>query len=192
MTTIETSRPLATAPLTPAFATATTGEIELLAYLLERKAEAIAWVAEDPLNRYSSMVNQEFTIEYIRENEWADVSSYKIANLKDAYCDYHKDVYGTKARWVYGMELTEVELEDMFKKLEREHEVVAAAEREREAKNAQFVRERIQVLLKSGAKDIGMAVRWLHEAHNSDGDNKYLDYLLGVDYGFIEGLLQGR
>lgn len=94
MTTIETARPLATAPLTPAFATATAGEIELLAYFLKRQAEALAWVAEDPTNRFSSDASGEYTVEYIRDCGWKDLAAYLLEQAQCEYAELHKDIHG--------------------------------------------------------------------------------------------------
>lgn len=103
----ESSRPLATAPLTQGFLDATPAEIEILAFLMKRKAEALAWVAEDPENRWSSRASAEYTVEYIREMGWADLDAMLLEEIRCEYCDLHKTVRGVKARWAFGMSYDE-------------------------------------------------------------------------------------
>jgi hypothetical protein len=43
----------------------------------------------------------------------------------------------------------------------------------------------MQSLLMSGAKDYQMALRWVHEAEGSDGDDDYLCFLIGLPYGYF-------
>jgi hypothetical protein len=44
---------------------------------------------------------------------------------------------------------------------------------------------RMLSLLQSGAKDREMALRWVHEAEGSDGDDEYLCFLVGLPYGYF-------
>jgi hypothetical protein len=37
----------------------------------------------------------------------------------------------------------------------------------------------------SGAKDREMAMRWIHEAEGSNGDDEYLCFLLGLPYRYF-------
>jgi hypothetical protein len=45
---------------------------------------------------------------------------------------------------------------------------------------------RIEKIIALGAKDRAMAIRWIHEAEGSDGDDEYLCYRVGVPYGYIK------
>jgi hypothetical protein len=36
-----------------------------------------------------------------------------------------------------------------------------------------------------GAKDRAMALRWIHEAEGSNGDDEYLCYLVGLPYRYF-------
>jgi hypothetical protein len=114
----------------------------------------------------------------------------KLEQLKDEYCDFHKSVYGMKARWVYGMNVTESELENMLAVLFKQAEVVWAEEKRQEALKEEKMKEQIRMLIERGAEDVATAVRWLHQAEGTEGDDRYLDYCLGVSYGFTEKLLQ--
>jgi septation ring formation regulator EzrA len=113
----------------------------------------------------------------------------KLQELKDLYCDCHKDVHGIKARWVYDMDLTEAELEKMMDQLEKDYTEVREEEARIEAANEVKAREQIWMLMVHGAKDVAMAIRWMHDAEDTGNDHRYLDYTLGVRYGFIEEVL---
>ena len=41
-------------------------------------------------------------------------------------------------------------------------------------------------LLRSGAKDRQMAMRWVHEAEETGGDDEYLCYTLGLPYRYFK------
>lgn len=124
------------------------------------------------------------------KNEFTLPTRTKIEELKDMYCDCYKDVHGIKARWVYGMDLTEAELEGMLDRLEEEYTFVREEEAKREAANEAAARTQIQALINHGAQDVAMAVRWMHDAEGTGNDNRFLDYTLGTRYGFIEEVLK--
>jgi hypothetical protein len=114
----------------------------------------------------------------------------ELEELKDMYCDCHKDVYGVKARWIYGMDVSLGEMKEMLARLEREYQKHAEYERQHTARAEEAARAQIRVLMQYGAQDVAMAIRWLHEAQETEGDNRFLDFDMGCEYGFIDGLLK--
>jgi hypothetical protein len=44
----------------------------------------------------------------------------------------------------------------------------------------------ILLMMKAGAKDRAMAIKWLHEANDTNGDNDFLCYCLGAAYGYFD------
>ena len=46
--------------------------------------------------------------------------------------------------------------------------------------------KRMDALLKAGAKSREQALRWVHEAEETDGDGDYLCYTLGLPYGYFK------
>jgi hypothetical protein len=65
---------------------------------------------------------------------------------------------------------------------------IADNDRERKEAEERAMHEfemRLQGLLMSGAKDRDMALRWIHEAEGSNGDDDYLCYLVGLPYGYF-------
>jgi hemerythrin-like domain-containing protein len=118
------------------------------------------------------------------------IAQATVEELKDLYCDMHKDVHGVKGRWIYGGSYTHEELVDMINRLELEWVEVEAREREQQQAAADAARRHIQNLMDMGAQDEAMVIRWMHDAYGTGGDHKFLDWELGVEYGFIEGILQ--
>lgn len=114
----------------------------------------------------------------------------ELQQLMDEYCDYHKDVYGVKARWIYNSGVTVAELKKMLASLEQSYYEQAELERKQTARNEQAAWEQIKQFMALGAKDVAMAIRWMHDAHDTEGDNRFLDFDLCCSYGFIENILK--
>ena len=120
------------------------------------------------------------------ENENLLLTSEEILqSLKDDYCDLHKSVHGVKARWIYSMPYNEQEMLVLLDQLQKEGERVWAAEaaREKEADDA-FLAE-INQFMELGAGDAKTALKWIHDAHDTGGNNEYLAFDLGCSWGFI-------
>lgn len=105
--------------------------------------------------------------------------------LAATHYDYYKDVHGVRPRWMNYDAMTEAELEAELDDLSKQAEVVFAQQKREEEAAMHDFEMRMQSLLMSGAKSREMAVRWLHEAHGTDGDNDYLCYHLGLPYGYL-------
>jgi hypothetical protein len=65
--------------------------------------------------------------------------------------------------------------------IEREH--ILRKEREEQAMHE--FEMRVQDLRRSGAKSREMALRWIHEAEETNGDDEYLCYTVGLPYGYF-------
>lgn len=65
---------------------------------------------------------------------------------------------------------------------------IAAQEAENDQQQAQAVvifEQRVQKIIHDGAKDRNTALRWIHDAEGSNGDDDYLCYLVGIPYGYF-------
>jgi hypothetical protein len=102
------------------------------------------------------------------------------------FWDMYKDAYGFRPRGIDTSSWTEAEFEAEFVRLSEiiEREEIARKEREETAQHE--FEMRMQDLLRSGAKNREMALRWVHEAEGSDGDDEYLCYLVGLPYGYFK------
>ena len=101
------------------------------------------------------------------------------------YWDMYKDAYGVRPRGIDTSTWTESDFEREFFQLS-----VTIAEEDRIRKEAQEkaahdFEMRILSLLQTGATDRDMALRWVHEAEGSNGDEEYLCYLVGLPYGYF-------
>ena len=101
------------------------------------------------------------------------------------YWDMHKDAYGFRPRGIDTSSWTEADFEREFFQLS-----VTIAEEDRVRKESQEKAQhdfemRILSLQQTGAKDRAMALRWIHEAEGSMGDDEYLCFLIGLPYGYF-------
>ena len=101
------------------------------------------------------------------------------------YWDMYKDAYGVRPRGIDTSAWTEADFEAEFVSLSRtmdENHKVQVAQEERCIIAFEM---RMQELLTSGAKDYAMALRWIHEAEDTGGDDEYLCYTLGLPYRYF-------
>jgi hypothetical protein len=101
------------------------------------------------------------------------------------FWDMYKDAYGVRPRGIDTSAWTEEEFEAEFVSLSKTIEVNYQAQLASEEKAAHDFEIRMLDLLMSGAKDRAMALRWIHEAEGSDGDDEYLCFLLGLPYRYF-------
>ena len=114
---------------------------------------------------------------------WEEYTPLEQAAM--TYWDMYKDAHGFRPRHVdtssWTMDQFEAEFKDLQEIIEREN--ILRLERE-DAASHEF-EMRMLDLLRSGAKDRAMAMRWIHEAEGSNGDDEYLCYLLGLPYRYF-------
>ena len=113
---------------------------------------------------------------------WEEMTELEQAQC--IYSDMHKDAYGFRPRFDFSnwtLEHFKAEFEIMSQIIEADNE----NQKTQEAEAAHDFELRIQNLLMSGAKNRAMAIRWLHEAEGSNGDDEYLCFLLGLGYGYF-------
>ena len=101
------------------------------------------------------------------------------------YWDMHKDAYGVRPRGINTTEWTEADFEAEFVILAQTIDANYKVQLEQEEKSTIAFEMRVQDLLMSGAKDYAMALRWIHEAEGSNGDEEYLCFLVGLPYGYF-------
>ena len=114
---------------------------------------------------------------------WDELS--ELEQAQETYWDMYKDAYGVRPR---GIDTSSWTVETFLKEfaylglvIEREEKARIAAE-----ENAVFSFEkRISDLMFSGAKDRATAMRWIHEAEDTQGDDEYLCYTLGLPYQYF-------
>lgn len=115
---------------------------------------------------------------------WEDYTPLEQA--QSTYWDMHKDAYGVRPR---GIDTSAWTLADFEKEFEVLGNAIEREEIQRKAAEEVAMHEfemRMQDLLRSGAKDRAMALRWVHEAEGSNGDDEYLCFLVGLPYRYFK------
>ena len=111
---------------------------------------------------------------------WEELTT--LEQYSSIYWDMYKDAFGIRPRGIDTSTWTEADFLAEFKELgeviDREEKIRVQAQQ-----NAVFSFEkRVDALILSGAKDRATAMRWIHEAEDTQGDDEYLCYTLGLPY----------
>jgi hypothetical protein len=114
---------------------------------------------------------------------WEEMSTLEQYSCQ--FWDMYKDAYGVRPRGIDTSFWTETQFEAEFVTLAREIESSYQAQLVREEIASHDFEMRMLNLLQTGAKDRDMAMRWIHEAEGSDGDDEYLCFLLGLPYRYF-------
>jgi hypothetical protein len=114
---------------------------------------------------------------------WDELS--RKEQLEGIYWDMYKDAYNFRPRGIDTSAWTEQRFAAEFEVL---GQMIADNDLQRQAaeeKAAHAFEMRVMGLLASGAKDREMALRWIHEAEGSNGDDEFLCYLVGLPYRYF-------
>ena len=114
---------------------------------------------------------------------WEELT--QLEQARELYWDMYKDAFGVRPRGVdtstWTLEQFEAEFEGLGVAIEAEEKIRVASEQ-----HAIFSFEkRVDDLKFSGAKDRATAIRWIHEAEDTQGDDEYLCYTLGLPYQYF-------
>ena len=101
------------------------------------------------------------------------------------YWDMHKDAYNVRPRCIDTTQWTEADFEAEFVILAKTIDANYQEQLVQEEKATHDFEMRVLSLLQTGAKDREMALRWIHEAEGSNGDDEYLCFLLGLPYRYF-------
>jgi len=114
---------------------------------------------------------------------WEELTT--LEQYSSIYWDMYKDAFGIRPRGIDTSAWTEADFLAEFKEL---GEIIDRKEIERksaEAKATELFERRVAELISVGAKDYEMAMRWIHEAEETNGDDDYLAYTLGLPYQYF-------
>ena len=114
---------------------------------------------------------------------WEEMST--LEQYACQFWDMYKDAYGVRPRGIDTSAWTEEQFEAEFVSLSKTIEINYQAQLASEEKAMHDFEMRMLSLLQTGAKDREMAMRWIHEAEGSDGDDEYLCFLLGLPYRYF-------
>jgi hypothetical protein len=114
---------------------------------------------------------------------WEEMST--LEQYACQYWDMHKDAYGVRPRCIDTSSWTEADFEAEFVILAKTIDANYTEQLAREEVAKHDFEMRMLSLLQTGAQDREMAMRWIHEAEGSNGDEEYLCFLLGLPYRYF-------
>jgi hypothetical protein len=114
---------------------------------------------------------------------WEEMST--LEQYACQYWDMYKDAWGSRPRGIDTSSWTESDFEREFVQLGKTIDANYKEQLAQEAVAQHDFEMRMLGLLQTGAKDREMALRWIHEAEGSNGDDEYLCYLLGLPYRYF-------
>ena len=109
----------------------------------------------------------------------------RTEELQCIFWDMYKDAYNFRPRHIDTSTWTEAQFEAEFEQLAEVIQREAILRDNSEARASHEFEMRMLDLLRSGAKDREMAMRWVHEAEETGGDDEYLCYTLGLPYRYF-------
>jgi hypothetical protein len=112
----------------------------------------------------------------------------------DTVSDLHKDAYGIRPSidfWTFWSTATDDQKQSTWNDLMKAADASWNEEQSRQILAEDDFERRILQLMSCGAKSREMAIEWLHQAYDTKGDNNYLEYCLGISYGYIAGEFPG-
>lgn len=107
-----------------------------------------------------------------------------LSDYTQIWSDMYKDAYGFRPRGPlpnWGMDEWEAEFNRLGAIIKENMEAESASQKACIVEVEKFIAS----LIKRGATSRTMALRWLHDAHGTGGDNEYLCYQLGLPYGYF-------
>jgi hypothetical protein len=114
---------------------------------------------------------------------WEDMSALEQAQC--IYWDMHKDAYGVRPRGIDTSTWTLADFEAEFKVLGQAIEREEISRKTAETSAVEVFERRVAELISMGAQDYEMALRWIHEAEGTQGDDDYLAWTLGMPYQYF-------
>ena len=115
---------------------------------------------------------------------WEELS--RKEQLECIFWDAYKDAHGFRPRHIDVAAMTEAELEAELEYLGETIDHNEKIRLEDEARAAVVFEARVAELIAVGAGDRATALRWIHDAEGSMGDDEYLCYLQGLSYGYFK------
>ena len=114
---------------------------------------------------------------------WEDMSALEQAQCM--FWDMYKDAYGVRPRGIDTSTWTLEDFEAEFRVLGQVIEREEIARKAAEVSAVEAFERRVAELINTGAKDYEMAMRWIHEAEDTNGDDDYLAWTLGLPYQYF-------
>ena len=114
---------------------------------------------------------------------WEEMTELEQAQA--TFWDMYKDAHGFRPRHIDTSSWTLEQFDQEFAELS---EVMRANDIQQGIEEAIAIEKferRVAEMITIGAKDVAMAMRWIHEAEDTHGDNDYLAWTLGLPYRYF-------
>lgn len=106
----------------------------------------------------------------------------------DSISDLYKDAYGMRPGdgfWERWATATDAEKQEEWDWLVQVVQRNIEADKIDQGIAINFLEERIAALIECGARDRAMAIRWIDEAHETNGDLEFLAWNLGLPFNYF-------
>jgi hypothetical protein len=114
---------------------------------------------------------------------WEDMTELEQAQC--TFWDMYKDAHGFRPRHIDTSSWTLEQFDQEFAELTEVMRANDIAQTINEEAAVEKFERRVAELISIGAKDRAMAMRWIHEAEDTQGDNDYLAWSLGLPYQYF-------
>jgi len=114
---------------------------------------------------------------------WEDMTELEQAQC--TFWDMYKDAHGFRPRHIDTSSWTLEQFDQEFAELTEVMRANDIAQTINEEAAVEKFERRVAELISIGAKDQAMAMRWIHEAEDTQGDNDYLAWTLGLPYQYF-------
>jgi hypothetical protein len=119
---------------------------------------------------------------------WEDLT--ELEQAQSTFWDMYKDAHGFRPRHIDTSTWTLEQFDREFEELAEVMKANDIAKGIEEAIAVEKFERRIAEMISIGAKDMNMAMRWIHEAEDTNGDNDYLAWSLGLPYRYFSKQIQ--
>ena len=114
---------------------------------------------------------------------WEEMS--ELEQLCAIHYDMYKDVYGIRPRWYNYEGATVEEMKSELDFLAKEMERVVAEEKAQQAEAIVRFERQVADLMTANTISRVDALRWIHQAEETNGDDEYLCFCAGLPYGYF-------
>ena len=109
----------------------------------------------------------------------------RTEELHSIFWDMYKDAHGFRPRHIDTSSWTLAQFDKEFAELAEVMKANDIAKGIEEAIATEKFERRVAEMISIGAKNTEMAMRWIHEAEGTQGDNDYLAWTLGLPYQYF-------
>ena len=114
---------------------------------------------------------------------WDELSDLEQAQV--TFWDMYKDAHNFRPRHIDTSTWTLADFDREFAELGEIMKTNEIRQSIEEAKAVEKFERRVAEMISIGAKDYDMAMRWMHEAEGTQGDNDFLAWTLGLPYQYF-------